>query len=158
MVMRERRVLGASPKIAAAPPFPSMVQDVSSSTFVIWSRSTSIRFFRLLWDRCVEVGANTLSATSTIGPSDRIVAPSITFCNSRIFPGHWKWDQRAVSDLGHTMIACGDPVHRFLLILENVEQFLPNGKILKLFNRPSQKIVNPFVGQSLTPLSSRLSQ
>ncbi len=90
--------------------------------------------------------------------SEKIQHILVTIANLGQAPNHWKWDQRAVSDLGHAMIACCDPVHRFLLILEIVEQFLPNGKIFTLFNRPSQKFVSPFVGQSLTPLSSRLSQ
>ena len=44
-------------------------------------------FFDYFCGGCVEVSANILSATLTIGPSDRIAARSMIFFNSRTFLG-----------------------------------------------------------------------
>ena len=64
----------------------------------------------------------------------------VTIANLGQAPNHWKWDQRAVSDLGHAMIACGHPVHRFLLILEIVEQFFQMEKFLHCSTEPAKNL------------------
>jgi len=103
--IRDCRVERLIPRRVAAPLGPATIQLVCSSAVIICWRSASSRIARILWAlpfgvaTCVPAAAAVASEfaldtrRSSLGifrtePLVRITARSITFCSSRMLPGH----------------------------------------------------------------------
>ena len=101
--MRDWRVERLRPKRAAAPPGPATIQFAFSKAARICFRSDSARAARTSpagATVCVRPfvpgseagvlfsGRRSLLPTTSTGPLVRITARSMTFCNSRMLPGH----------------------------------------------------------------------
>src|SRR4029077_17965177 len=87
----ESRVDWGMPSLAAAPRGPDTLPLLSASADSIISRSWAASFSekgRIAESGVREGPANQLSSMQRFSESEMITDRSITFCNSRIFPGH----------------------------------------------------------------------